>query len=1027
MRSGTRFVFMLSAVAAVVGACQATARRVRVEDSITIVSGEQVSAAEDLAAKEVRRYIYLRTGALLPIVKGDWKKLPKSDLIVVASKRQPVVKVVTQKSPKISACAGALESEQYMLKTLRHKKRQVVLVTGGDDTGTLYGAYRFAEHLGVRFYLHGDTIPDGRIPLKLPDLDEQGKPLFRVRGIQPFHDFPEGPDWWNADDYKAIIAQLPKLRMNFIGLHTYPQGGAGPEPTVWIGLAQDVGGDGKVKFSSPSSYQNTLRGNWGYAAKKTGDFCFGADLLFERDDYGPEVMYGLMPWPKGPEENNELFNRVGDMLKEAFEYAHALGVKTCVGTETPLVVPDVVKERLRQLGKDPAEAAVVQEIYEGMFTRIARAYPLDYYWFWTPEDWTWGNPKDEQVEGTLSDLRAAIAAHEKAKPAFTPATCGWVLGPPKDRALFDKVLPREMPISCINRNVGFTPVESGFGKAEGRAKWAIPWMEDDPALIIPQLWAGRMRRDAADALAYGCDGLLGIHWRTRILGPNVSALAQAAWDQPGYGGWNPDVGKKTERFDPKLAEGREGGNVAQFPNSAIAETEDDPLYQTVIWDVKAYRVKVPDGGYSVTLKFCEPHYGEAGKRVFGVKVQDKTVIDKLDIFATVGKNKALDYTFKDTKVTGGLLEIEFVNIVEFPSIAGLVVQGKDITRKINCGGPAYKDYEADLSDPESSRPRDLPVEDFYADWALMEFGPQVAERMGKMFARLDGGPLVPISQAQKTNLPRPSTWVNGPGGIAPDDRPWEQVSKEYALVDEMEKVRSSVRGEGDIERFDYWLNNFKYLRAVGQVNCTWARFNAAMKIVKEQKDAGERTRLAKELAVPIRMELVKQVGEVHRYLLATVSTTGEMGTVANWQQHLLPTLLTEPGKELAATLGSADGVLPPDAIPQKQYEGAARIIVPTVRGSIKAGESLRLKVILLATEQPRKASVFFRPMGRGTFAEAPLEHVGRRVYGTTIAWDAMQGQDFEYYVKASFSDDTQLVFPATAPKINQTVVLIERD
>ena len=43
-----------------------------------------------------------------------------------------------------------------------------------------------------------------------------------------------------------------------------------------------------------------------------------------------------------------------------------------------------------------------------------------------------------------------------------------------------------------------------------------------------------MRRDAADALRYGCDGLLGIHWRTRILSANVLALAQAAWDQS----WN---------------------------------------------------------------------------------------------------------------------------------------------------------------------------------------------------------------------------------------------------------------------------------------------------------------------------------------------------------------------------------------------------------------------------------------------------------------------------------------------------------
>jgi hypothetical protein len=61
-------------------------------------------------------------------------------------------------------------------------------------------------------------------------LHELGKPLFDRRGIQPFHDFPEGPDWWNVDAYKANIGQLTRLRMNFLGLHTYPEGVWGPSP-----------------------------------------------------------------------------------------------------------------------------------------------------------------------------------------------------------------------------------------------------------------------------------------------------------------------------------------------------------------------------------------------------------------------------------------------------------------------------------------------------------------------------------------------------------------------------------------------------------------------------------------------------------------------------------------------------------------------------------------------------------------------------------------------------------------------------
>ena len=80
-------------------------------------------------------------------------------------------------------------------------------------------------------------------------------------------------------------------------------------------------------------------------------------------------------------------------------------------------------------------------------------------------------------------------------------------------------------MSCINRKVGHAPVEPGFAAVKGRPKWAIPWLEDDPALTSPQLWVGRMRRDAADARRYGCTGLMGIHWRTRVLGPNVPALA----------------------------------------------------------------------------------------------------------------------------------------------------------------------------------------------------------------------------------------------------------------------------------------------------------------------------------------------------------------------------------------------------------------------------------------------------------------------------------------------------------------------
>jgi hypothetical protein len=987
---------------------------------IKIISPSGATTAEHLAAKEVRRYVYLRTDKLLQILKAE--KIPplKTSLIIIGQKDRPVIKAFTARNTKLATIISSLQPQQYLLKTISLRRGQAVLITGGDSIGTLYAAYRFAEFLGVRFYMHGDTIPDKQIALKIPKLDEIGKPLFNMRGIQPFHDFPEGPDWWNIDDYKAVIGQLPKMRMNFFGLHTYPQGGVGPEPTVWIGMPGDFNEDGTVKFSYPSRHFTTANttGAWGYKSAKTSDYTFGTAQIFERDDYGPDYMHGMNPWTElSQKKANELFNRMGQTLKEVFDYAHSFGVKTCIGTETPLIIPDPVKERLKSKGMDPSEPAVVQRLYEGMFQRITKAHPLDYYWFWTPEGWTWGNPKDEQVEATIADFRAAIAAAEKIKSPFTLATCGWVLGPPKDRALFDNILPKEMPVSCINRNVGFAPVEPGFARINGRPQWAIPWLEDDPALIIPQLWAGRMRRDAADALAYGCTGLLGIHWRTRILGPNVSALAHAAWQQKK---WNPDFGRKRMPPEPKLSEGREGGNVAQFPNNPIADTQQDNLYQTVIWDVKAYRLKVPNGSYTATLKFCEPHYSAKGKRVFGVKIQNEIAIDKLDIFAEVGKDRALDYTFEDVKVTDGLLTIDFVSEVEFPCIAAFVVKNKDLTKKINCGGSAYKDFQADLPTSSSDeRPRDLPTRDFYADWALTQFGPEVFMPIAELFTKLDGGPMATDGGRRDAHLPRPSTWVNGPGGINPDKRPWKQVSKEYTFIEEMAKLRPQVKGAGNLERFDYWLNNFRYLHAVGQLCCTWDKFNEAMKKVKDQKQPNEQKRLARTLALPIRKELVAQVSEVHRYLLATVTTNGAMGNVTNWQQHIMPKLLTEPGRELAKILGED---LPIDAIPHNQYLGPLRIIVPTVRTSLNNGEDLKLKVIILSQNRTEDAALYWRAMGNGTYNRIPLKHIARRVYSVTIPANQIK-DDFEYYIRASSTVGQQTTFPASAPIINQTIIV----
>lgn len=967
-----------------------------------VITPPGASWSEALAAREVRRYVYLRTGQLLDLAERERVFAAAAGAIVVANRQHGRTLAATL-DPAFAASLVTLQPQEYRLKTVNLRSGRTLFAVGGDDAGTLYGAYRLAEHLGVRFHLHGDVVPDERMEFALPLLDERRAPLFALRGLQPFHDFPEGPDWWNPDDYLAVLAQLPKLRMNFFGLHTYPEGAPNAEPTVWIGLARDIAEGGRVRFSYPSSWMSTLRGNWGYAPKKTRDYAFGAAQLFERDDFGAEVMWGHIPAPATPEASNELFERAAGLLRSAFTFARQLGVQTCVGTETPLVVPKLVQERLQAAGKNPADPATVKELYEGIFRRIVQAYPLDYYWLWTPEGWTWSAVNEAQIAATTNDLLAAHAALKHVGAPFRLATCGWVLGPQQDRALFDKILPKDVAVSCINREVGKTPVDAGFGEISGRGKWAIPWLEDDPGLTEPQLWVGRMRRDAADALRYGCDGLLGIHWRTRVLAPNIAALAQAAWEQnpwaARYPGQTPPLSERV--FGPI------GGQVAHYPDNAIADTEDDPLYQNVRYDLKGYRIPASNGTCTVTLKFCEPHYTEAGRRVFDVKLQGKTVLRNLDLFTRVGKDRALDFTNTNVVVANGWLDVDFAPRVEFPCLAAIAVEGKGWARKINCGGGAWKDFIAEPGGTGAPKQVYAETQDFYEDWATHEFGSKVGLAAARIFRDLDCA------------TPRPAEWVDGPGRLQPNAQSWDTVKTSYAFVDDFAALRRNVSGAGNLERFDYWLATFRYLRAMAEVGCAWGEFNRELQKARDAKEPAAQARLARDLALPARQKLVRVLERLYDHLLATVTNPGELGTVCNWEQHNLPEILEKPGAELARLLGEP---LPAGAQPRETYRGPTRVIVPTARTSLRAGEPLNLKVIVLSERPIRRGALHWRELGRGRFRELPLWHVARGVYSVELSADTTRGMDFEYYVRIETEGDRPVLFPATAPAQGRTVV-----
>ena len=814
-----------------------------------IFKPKDATAKESLAASEIRRYIFLRTGELAQITESA--EMPASGKVIVIERKGQ------------NQVPNELQEEEYYLKSEKEGNLEKLIVSGGSDQAILYAVYEFAEQLGIRFYLHGDVIPDGKVSLNIPELNIRQKPLFSIRGIQPFHDFPEGPDWWNTNDYKAIISQLPKMKMNFIGFHTYPYrahfdgGGPKAEPLVWIGKEDEFNGDGTVKVAYPALHFATNDSTWGYFPVKTSEFKFGASQIFETDTYGTDYMKNVSAWPHQEAENRHIFNASGKMFNEAFAQAKSLGVKVCIGTETPLIIPKEVRERHNIKAETDEQ---VKELYRGIFSRIQKTYPIDYYWLWTPEGWTWQGAMDADVAKTEKDMKLAHEVLNEMGNPFQLATCGWVLGPPKDRTQFDRVLPKDMPFSCINRGVGYTPVEKGFQAINDRPKWSIPWMEDDPDLIGTQLWVGRLRKDALDSYRYGCNGLIGIHWRTRDLSPNISALAKAAW----------------------------------MANQ---------------WD----------------------------------------------------------------------------------------------------------------SLPEAVN-RDLPTIDFYTDWSKSEFG-FYNKSLVDLLVWLDSH-----GKEQKEGYKGDATlnvtdWIDGPGGLMANktiEDLTERIDR-YKFIPQMEAILPTVAGAGCHERFDYWLTNLKYNKSLVETALALKKLRLSVEEIKKEKDQAKKQQMANGTALPLRLDLMKKWKQTTELLLAKVSTTGEMGMIANLEMHNGQHSQNLMGQD--KFLQELGVKLPEEAFPGKEYTGKTRVIVPTDESILMKGKDFYLRVRVLSAENSVSGKLIWRNMGNGKFKTIELKKMDRNVFEVTIPASEIN-DDFEYYIEVSAG--SQLVkYPVTTPDLNRTVVVMK--
>jgi hypothetical protein len=120
--------------------------------------------------------------------------------------------------------------------------------------------------------------------------------------------------------------------------------------------------------------------------------------------------------------------------------------------------------------------------------------------------------------------------------------------------------------------------------------------------------------------------------------------------------------------------GYAGGSVG-LTNDSILGTTDPALYQTSRYSYGdfQYQFGVPNGVYSVTLKFAEGTFSQPGQRVFDVLLNDSMVLANFDMIGLgVPPLTAVDRTFP-VNVTDGKITIEFDSVVNAAGIGAILI------------------------------------------------------------------------------------------------------------------------------------------------------------------------------------------------------------------------------------------------------------------------------------------------------------------------------------------------------------------
>ncbi|MGZ5566133.1 MAG: alpha-glucuronidase family glycosyl hydrolase [Limisphaerales bacterium] len=534
-------IYRLRALIAII--CLSLLATSSIHAKIAILVQPDALALEKFAAQELARYISALFGETPTITNAFQSSC--DTLIVGNSTSNPLIN--PGDVPKLT-------DQGFVLKPL---KNGAFLVGGGSPRATLWAVYELVERWGVRYLLHGDSIPAQR-KFSMPPFSVVQEPSLRVRQWRVVNEHAMGPISWGIADYRPLIDQLAKLKFNRLLIYIWP--GQPFLPLEFKGIKQT---SGTLFFGNHFPIRDGM----------IGRSLFGDEKEFWNPD---------LPLPGNPQQ---LTDAAMKHIRALIAYAHERGLE-CVMPVNLTEFPREFKPVLAHLrpvdmtgtptiGPGPdanVDDSTLSELAQTVLETTVTAYPdIDYIALDLPEWRAWTNQYERawneldnkyQLSAKITRERLLDAtSHRKNYPGAPDRAVQEIKADIVALYFFDKILgqtkltrqklivssvaeelfpllPKVLPAGCETLNfIDYTPSRVLSRREALRQIPArdipsvlIYTLHDDNVGVLPQLATGSLHELTKEIRNDAWAGFSTRYWLIGDHDPCVAYLARAAWD-----------------------------------------------------------------------------------------------------------------------------------------------------------------------------------------------------------------------------------------------------------------------------------------------------------------------------------------------------------------------------------------------------------------------------------------------------------------------------------------------------------------